>query len=175
MEYTEFANSIMKKGTKREFKVRNSWGVYDSYKAIRKHGWFDIGRPLKEHEFYSIIREVNNLLAEDLALGKEIVFPYRMGKVEVRKMPVGVSLVRGELKNTYPIAWEETIRLWFNDEESMNNKTLVRKEVKEVFYIKYNKFKANYENQSFYEFKLNRFIKLALNRNSSKGKIETLW
>lgn len=175
MNYTEFVDKIVKRRSKKNFKVTNSWGVYDSYKAIRKHGWYDIGRPLTEHEFYKIIREVNNLLAEELAIGKEIVFPCRMGKLEIRKRPVGVSLVRGELKNTYPIAWENTIRLWFEDEEAKNKKTLVRKEVKDVYYVKYNKFRANYENQSFYEFKLNRFVKLALNKNVNKGKIDTLW
>lgn len=175
MNYTEFVDKIVKRRSKKNFKVTNSWGVYDSYKAIRKHKWYDIGRPLTEHEFYKIIREVNNLLAEELAIGKEIIFPCRMGKLEIRKRPVGVSLVRGELKNTYPIAWENTIRLWFEDEEAKNKKTLVRKEVKDVYYVKYNKFRANYENQSFYEFKLNRFVKLALNKNVNKGKIDTLW
>lgn len=175
MNYSEFVDKIVKRRSKKNFKVTNSWGVYDSYKAIRKHKWYDIGRPLTEHEFYKIIREVNNLLAEELAIGKEIVFPCRMGKLEIRKRPVGVSLVRGELKNTYPIAWENTIRLWFEDEEAKNKKTLVRKEVKDVYYVKYNKFRANYENQSFYEFKLNRFVKLALNKNVNKGKIDTLW
>ena len=175
MDYKEFANNIKKRRSKKNFKVTNSWGVYDAYKAIRKHGWFDIGRPLKEHEFYSIIREVNNNLAEELSLGNEVKFPCRMGKLEIRKKPVGVSLVRGELVNTYPIAWEDTIRLWFEDEEAKNNKTLVRREISNVYYVKYNKFRANYENQTFYEFKLNRFLKLALNKNVSNGKIETLW
>ena len=175
MEYAEFADTIKKRSSKKKVKVTNSWGVYDCYKAIRKHGWYDIGRPLKEHEFYSIIREVNNMLAEGLALGNEIKFPLRMGKLEIRKRPVGVSLVRGELRNTYPIAWEDTIRLWFEDEEARSNKTLVRKEVSNIFYVKYNKFRANYENQTFYEFKLNRFIKLALYKNVVKGKIDTLW
>jgi hypothetical protein len=43
----------------RYYKVNNSLGVYDAYKWIRKNKWFNIGRPLKEHEFYSIIRKVN--------------------------------------------------------------------------------------------------------------------
>lgn len=175
MDYKEFSDIIKKRNTKKNFKVTNSWGVYDAYKAIRKQGWLGIGRPLKEHEFYSIIRGINNKLAEELALGNEIKFPYRMGKLEIRKRPVGVSLVRGELVNTYPIAWEETIRLWYEDEEAKNNKTLIRKEVKDVYWVKYNKFNAIYENQCFYEFKLNRFLKQALKNNVNKGKVETLW
>ena len=49
--------------TVRNYKITNSIGVYDLYKLIRKNHWYDIGRPLKEHEFYAIIRKVNSLLA----------------------------------------------------------------------------------------------------------------
>lgn len=175
MEYKEFSNQIRKSRMPKQAKVRGSWGVYDAYKAIRKENWFDIGKPLKEHEFYSIIRGVNELFAEELSQGREMVFPNRMGKLELRKIKKGVSIVDGKLKNTYPIAWHDTIKLWFEDEEARRNKTLLRNETEIVYHVKYNKYNANYENQCFYEFTLNRFIKQALKRNIDKGKIDTLW
>lgn len=175
LSYKEFSTKLRKIRTHRTAKVRNSFGVYDCYKKIRKKGWMDIGRPLKEKEFYSIIRRVNNLYAKELAEGKEMLFPNRMGKLELRKFPVGVSLVNGKLKNTYPIDWDSTIRLWYEDEESRGNKTLLRHEIPYTYHIKYNKFAANYENKSFYEFVLNRFVKRALKDNLQKGKIDTLW
>lgn len=175
MDYQEFVSQVQKQRAPKQAKVRNSFGVYDCYKAIRKQKWLDIGRPLKEHEFYSIIRSINDLLAEELANGKEVVFPSRMGKLELRKFSNSVSLVDGKIKNTYPIDWENTLRLWFEDEESRNKKTLLRHESEYTFHIKYNKFAANYENQCFYEFSLNRFIKIALKNNILKGKIDTLW
>lgn len=175
MDYKEFRAKLIKTDVPKKPKVRNSWGVYDAYKHIRKKGWYDIGRPLKEHEFYSIIRGVNDLLAEDIANGKEVTFPSRMGALELRKIQSGVSIIDGKLKNTYPIDWLRTTRLWFEDLEARNNKTLLRNETKYIYHVKYNKFCANYTNQCFYEFKLNRFIKLTLKENINKGKIDTLW
>lgn len=175
MDYKEFNTKIRKADTRKFAKVRNSWGVYDCYKKIRKNKWYDIGRPLKEHEFYSIIREINKLLADELALGREVVLPSRMGKLELRKFERGVSFVNDKLKITYPIDWDKTLRLWYEDGEALRNKTLIRDEDKYAYYIKYNKFDANYENKGFYQFTLNRFAKQALYRNINKGKIDTLW
>ena len=176
MDYKEFNIKIKKGDQKKQAKVRGSWGVYQSYKHIRKNGWYNIGRPLKEHEFYSIIRGVNKLLANELANGNEISFPWRMGQLELRKFTPGVSFVDGKLKNTYPIDWGSTMRLWYEDEEAMANKTLLRFEGKGSFYyVKYNKRYAAYENQVFYEFEVNRFLKLALKENIKQGKIDTLW
>lgn len=175
MDYEEFAAIVQKKRTKKTAKVRGSWGVYDTYKLIRKNGWYNIGRPLKEHEFYSIIRGVNNLLAEEMKIGNSIHFPHGMGNIELRKFPVGVSIVNGKLRNTYPISWVDTLKLWYEDEEARNNKILVRNENKFGYSVKYNKHNAHYINQCFYQFVLNRFVKKALLNNISKGKVDTLW
>ena len=61
-------NEILKVTGHREHIINKSWGVYDAYKWIRKNKWFDIGRPLKEDEFYKIIRGINIKLAERLSL-----------------------------------------------------------------------------------------------------------
>ena len=171
----EFAVEVKKARGPKTMKVTNSFGVYDAYKDIRKNGWYDIGKPISEHDFYAIIRGVNNLLAEELSNGREIVFPARMGKLELRKNETGVSLVNGKLRIKYPVDWGETIRLWLEDEEARNSKTLLRDETKYIYKIKYVKFDANYENKSFYQFVLNRFIKKALKTNIKQGKIDTLW
>lgn len=175
MGYSEFVETIQKWKTRKIARIRNSWGVYDAYKMLRKNKWYNIGRSLRENEFYSIIRGVNKLLADELANGNDIHFPHGMGVLELRKSKRGVRLVDGKLKNNYPVDWKETLQLWYNDEEAMNNKTLARKESKVVYYVMYNKHDANYENQCFYEFALNRFIKKTLKENINKGKIDTLW
>ena len=173
--YKDYKGQVTKQSSKKQAKIRGSWGVYDAFKYIRKNGWYDIGRPLKEHEFYGIVRRVNKLLAEKIANGVTVSFPHRMGELELRKYERGVSLVNGRLKVTYPIDWEETIRLWFADEEAKKNKTLLRREEKYVYHVRYCKHDANYENKSFYQFALNRFIKLALKDNIKNNKVDTLW
>lgn len=175
MEFEEFRTEVLKKRTKKQAKVRGSFGVYDAYKLIRKNKWYDIGRPLKETEFYSIVRETNKLLADEIANGNTVVFPERMGKLELRKIQTGVGIVGGKLKITYPIDWNKTLRLWHEDEEAHRNKTLIRDEQKLVYHVKYCRGEATYENKVFYQFVLNRFIKIALKENIKKGKIDTLY
>lgn len=170
----EFKTSICRPPN-RNFKVSNSWGTYSAYKLMRKNKWYNIGRPLKEHEFYAIVRGVNDLLAEEIANGNSVTFPERMGKLELRKHKRGVSIVNGKMKVTYPIDWGETMKLWFEDEEAKKNKTLLRRENNHVYHIRYCKYDANYENKIFYEFSLNRFIKLALKDSINQGKIDALW
>lgn len=167
-----FIDSIKKVKGHRVHKVVKSLGVYDAYKYIRKNKWFDIGRPVTEHEFYTIIREVNKLLAEELSNGNDIKFPHRLGGLEVRKYNASIYLTKGKVKTNLPIDWNRTLKLWEEDKISYKNKVLIRQEEKEIYKIFYNRTKANYNNKSFYEFKVNRQIKQRLKENIREGKIE---
>lgn len=178
MGYKEFRLKTINRNRdnkKKVMKVSNSWGNYDAYKYIRKHKWEGIGHPISEHDFYTIIRKVNDLLAEELALGHTIYFPYNMGKLEVRKEKRGVRIKNGKLKITYPIDWNSTLRLWFEDEEAYKKKTLIRFESGIMYRVRYCKFHTNYVNQGYYCFTLNRFVQQALKENVNSNKIETLW
>lgn len=159
----------------RDYKITNSIGVYDLYKKIRKNHWYDIGRPLKEHEFYAIIRGVNKLLAENIVNGETVVFPEQMGKLELRKYPRGVSFVDGKLKNTYPIDWKSTNQLWSEDEEEHRKKTLLRYETPIIYNVRYCKENATYENKTFYQFRLHQKVRKKLKENIVNGKTDTLW
>lgn len=77
-ELSRFVNSIKKVNEPRKHKVTNSIGVYSAYKFIRKNKWLNIGRSLTEHEFYSIIRKVNDYLADSLLHGEDIKLPHRI-------------------------------------------------------------------------------------------------
>lgn len=173
IKYDEFKSSIQHLQDNRTHKITNSLGVYDAYKFIRKNKWFNIGRPLTEHEFYQIIRRVNNYLAEELVNGNDITFPNRMGKLELRKRnSLPVIDKNGSLKVTYAIDWDSTLKLWYNDEESFNNKTLVKLPERNIFRVKYNKDIANYENKSFMEFQINRDIKTRLKQKIKNNEID---
>ena len=156
----------------RNHKVTGSLGVYDAYKYIRKNKWFDIGRPLKEGEFYKIIRGVNNLLAAELIKGNQINLPHRLGTLEIRKRPTRVAIVDGKLVTNLPIDWDATLKLWYEDRKAYDDRTLVRIENEEVFKVYYNKKDANYNNKSFYEFRPNVELKKELSQNIKKGIID---
>lgn len=172
--FKEFKDKIVKNHGPKKMKVVNSWGVYDAYKAVRKHGWYDIGRPVTEHEFYSIVRQVNDYLASELKQGNTIIFPYRMGKLELRRTETGASLIDGVLHIKYPIDWGETLRLWYKDKEAKEQKILIRHQTKYRYFIHYNKYRAVYNNRTFYKFSLNRFISKGLKDTVKNGK-EVLW
>lgn len=173
--FTEFVTERIKRRGKKKMKVTNSFGVYDAYKKMRKNNWYGLGKSVTEKDFYAIIRGVNNLLAQELINGREVVLPMRMGKLELRKKERGVSIVNGKLRIGYPVDWGETLRLWFEDEEARNNKTVLRDESPMGYKVRYDKFKANYINQSYYQFTLNRKIKEGLKENIKNGKIDVIW
>ena len=173
----EFKSDIIKRSGKgrKKAKISNSFGVRDVFKSLRKKHWYNIGRPLKEKEFYHIIRNINNLLAEELSKGNTVKFPARMGELELRKHEVGASLKDGKLKISYPIDWKKTVELWYDDKEAYDNRILLRYNTDQVYRIKYSIFSARYENKCFYQFALNRKIKVKLKDNINKGKTDTLW
>ena len=171
--YKDFKLVIQGLQNTRTHKITNSLGNYDAYKYIRKNKWFNIGRPLTEHEFYQIIRRINNYLAEELVNGNDIIFPNRMGKLELRKRnSLPVIDKNGKLKVTYAIDWDKTIKLWFEDEEAYNKRQLVKIPEREIFRIRYSKEDANYKNKSFIEFQVNRDIKVRLKQKIKNNEIE---
>lgn len=173
--FQDFKNKTFHRGIKRNFRAFNSYTTYSIYKHIRKNKWYDIGRPLTEHEFYLIVRTVNKLLAKELLKGHRITFPYKMGSLELRKVSCGVRMKDGKLAITYPIDWKSTLKLWYNDAEALQSKTLIRYENDTVYKVVYDKTKAYYINKGFFQFSLNRKLKSALNKGLTSGEIDTLY
>lgn len=168
----DFRRPILKVDGPRKHKVNNSNGVYQAYKYIRKNKWFNIGRPLTEHEFYTIVRQVNNYLADELLHGHDITLPHRLGRIELRKYDARITINDGVLKTNLPVDWDKTLKLWSEDEEAYKERTLVKMEEKEIFKVFYNRRNANYENKSFYEFEVNRDLKRRLKQKIKSGAID---
>lgn len=172
MTYDNFKKTVLNVEGPRIHKITNSIGVYDAYKWIRKNKWLDIGTPVSEHDFYKIIRSINEQLILLLLSGGNLQLPQRMGTIELRKRPVVYDIKSGKLKVSAPIDWDRTLKLWYEDEESFNKKTLVKMEEKEIFQIYYNKSKATYKNKSFYQFRPNRDLKVQLKHKLKEGTLD---
>lgn len=162
MDLQEYRKEVLKVDKPRKTSISNSWGVYDAFKYYRKNKPKDKKYVLSESQYFAIVRRTNLLLVEELFNQNDIVFPYSMGRLEVRKTIPRVYIDNGKIKSTYPIDWDGTIRLWYEDQESRKKKTLLKKKEKAVFRIVYNKSKAFYTNKNYFEFKVNRPLKLAL-------------
>ena len=167
----EFRKKILKVSGPRKHKINHSIGVYDCYKIIRKNKWFDIGQPVSEHDFYSIIRTVNNYLADFLAKGYDINLPCQLGRLEIRKYDAKITIQNNKVVTNLPIDWDKTLKLWAEDEESYQKRTLIKMEEKEIFKVYYNRGKANYTNKSFFAFDINRELKKNLKKNIKEGRI----
>lgn len=162
MEELEFRSRVRRVTGPRVHKVTGSWGVYDAFKWYRKNKPEGKKYILNESQYFTIVREVNKLLREELYKGNELVFPHKLGKLEVRKYPAIITTEGKKVKTNLPIDWNATLKLWYEEPEYYKSKTLIRINVPEIFRIYYNKTKANYNNKSFYQFSPNRELKLGL-------------
>ena len=166
-----FRREVLKVNKPRVHKVKNSLGVYDAYKWLRKNKWLDVG-PISEHDYYAIIRAVNKALVLHFLIAGSIKLPERMGEITLRKYPAKITLENGKVQTNLPIDWDATLSLWSEDKDSYEKRTLIRAEEREIFKVLYDKSKALYNNKSFYTFELNRDIKLSLKKQLKNGLLD---
>lgn len=155
----EYIDNIKKVRENRHYKITNSYGVSDSYNYYCKNG----GK-LSKSEFSKIVNLTNTLLKETILKGKEVSLPMKMGHLEVRKFLTSVSFKDGKLKTNLPVDWQKTLQLWEEDKEAEAAKILVRRETPQIFRVFYHKGYATYKNKLFYNFSVNRQLKLELKK-----------
>lgn len=173
MSLESFRKELLKVNQPRKTTINNSYGVYDAYKYYRKNKPQNKKYVISESQYFSIIRQLNLLLCQEIINQRDIVFPLAMGKIEVRKYTPGIKIDDdGKIKTSYPIDWDSTIKLWYEDNESKEKKLLLKRREKEVFTIRYNKTHAKYKNKEYYEFKVNRALKLALRDIIKEGNFD---
>ena len=166
-----FRREVLKVNKSRVHKVKNSLGVYDAYKWLRKNKWLDM-EPISEHDFYAIIRAVNKAIAKSFLHLGSINLPLRMGEIILRKYHPSITLQDGKIKTNFPIDWDATLNLWSEDKDSYEKRVLIRAEEREIFKVLYDKSKALYNNKSFYTLELNRDIKLSLKKQLKNGLLD---
>lgn len=158
MNFEEFRKSTLKVDKSRKHKITNSIGIKHLLKRCRDTHWY--GKDLKVNEiiFCAITRTVNDLIARELLKGNDFNLPQRMGQFEIRKYENYLRFEEGKIKTNRGIDWNATLKLWFEDEEAKENKTLVKVEDEETFILYYNRVKANYNNKTLIRFKPNRAL-----------------
>lgn len=171
-EEQKFLNEIKNVKGPRVHKVKNSYGIYDGYKYYRKNKPKDPKYILTESQYFAITRLINEALSDSLSRGEDIILPHRLGRLELRKTESKIYWDGEKIKSNLPIDWDRTLKLWYEDEESFKNKTLVKIEEKEIFKLYYNRVIADYTNKSFYQFDFNRELKKKLKNNIKEGKVD---
>lgn len=171
----EFKKRVRKVTEHHKHKIRNSLGIYNGFKYYRKNKPADKKYILTESQYFAITRLINNLLVEEIAKGNEVKLPHRMGTIEIRKYEKSVKIGDdGEVKTNLPIDWDNTLKLWYEDEEAYKDKTLLRLDEQEIYKIVWNKENVNFNNRAFYELVFNRDLKLRLKHNIKEGIVDAL-
>ena len=158
MNFEEFRKSTLKVNKNRKHKITNSIGIKHLLKKCRDTRWYGEELRVDERTFCTITRTVNDLIAEELLKGNDFNLPQRMGQFEIRKYENYLRFEEGKIKTNRGIDWNATLKLWFEDEEAKENKTLVKVEDEETFILYYNRVKANYNNKTLIGFKPNRAL-----------------
>ena len=172
-EFQKFRSKILKLAGPRKARITNSWGVYDYYKYYIKHRPKEHKYALSESQYFSIIRRINQKLVEELLRTGTIYLPNRMGTIEIRKRTYSPRIDSdGKVILHAPIDWQKTLRLWYEDEESLQNKTLIKVESREVFRTVYRKAKAVFQNKAFYFFRLNKYAAISMKQSIKTGNFD---
>lgn len=169
----DFKLQIVKAHGPKIHKIRNSFGVYDVYKWIRRNKWLDIGGPITQHQFYFIIRNINKELIQQFFTKQCIVLPHKMGRIELVKNKTKVVIKDGKLKIKKAINWGETLEYWNQDKEAFDKRILIYNTAQYIFKIIYSKIKANYKNKQVFFFYPNRTFKRQLAALLKDNKIDT--
>lgn len=156
----------------RVHKVKNSLGVYAAYRYLSANKWLTIPKRLTSHEFYSIIRSANTIIADKIASGESFNIPCRLGCIEVRKFKTYVNITEdNQIRTNLAIDWKETNKLWREDEEAKKKKMFVRFNNKDTFKVHYDRHTAKCHNVYMFKFKANRQLKIKLKNNINEGRL----
>ena len=136
-DWKTFREETLKVRGPRKHNRKNSWGVQDAYKHCMKNKLFKLEESVPIDVFRKIIRTVNLMLIDSFLEGQEIKFPCGMGFIIPFRRENKIQMKDGKVIDRYPINWDATLKLWFEDEDSRENKVTVKKINKERFFVKH--------------------------------------
>ena len=169
----------MIKEDKRKHRIKTDFGNYDYYKYfVANCSNYDCNKEMSRATFGQIIKEFNTHVRDRISTkGAEYTFPFRIGKLELRKLKTEVKIDEdGKIINNLPVNWRETRRLWGENEQARKNNTKIRYTNEHTegytFRIFYKTSKANFKNKSIYKMKVNRTLKRQLSKSIFAGRID---
>ena len=161
--YEEFLKDFKKVSGNRVHKIRNSSGMAAAFSFYRQNRPQTSEYVLQRNVFDKIVNEMNLLMIERLFSEKSFNLPCGLGKLYVTKFKNKTFIDdNGNLVCTKPIDTDATFRLWYEDEECLEKKTKVRRDVDYTFRLKYNKNHSVVKNITYFHFKYGRSVKAKL-------------
>lgn len=168
--YNEFIKKIKKVSEHRTHKIHNSLGVKDAFNHYRKTRPREKKFVVSERDYFKVIRLLNEAVATQISKGFEIKLPYRIGSLLVESFEIAPKLdENGKLVFRAPIDWDATLKLWYDNPEEKENKTLIKTEKRNISKVVYNKRNVNYNNSSLIMFSPTRDLKLKIKKELVEG------
>ncbi len=162
------------KEDKRNHKIKSDYGMNDYYKSYKSKS----EKPVSKEVYSSIVKDFNSHVRKKMAIkGTEYVFPFRLGKMELRKIKTEVKIDKdGNIINKLPVNWKETNKFWEKNPEAKEKGIKIRYTNEHTdgytFKIFYLRSKASYKNKSMYQMQFNRDMKRTLSKSIFQGKID---
>lgn len=165
--FSDYIAKVKKVSGSRKHSITKSYGVNEAYRHYVKSGGI-----LTRRQYGEVIRYINSYNREELASGKEIKLPCGFGTLALRKSKRGIKEVDGKLTITYPVDWESTLKLWYEDEEARQRKQLVKSISDTVFMVVYPNKGRTYSNSPFYGFAPGRKLKIRLKDRVKENSVD---
>lgn len=158
-DFKEYQNKLLKRYSKKNFSIKNSWGSKYIYRSVpKKH----ILKSVDENTFLDIIRQVNLSLADELAKGTLIKLPH-LGEFYITSNAAYYKIEDNKVKTNRRINWLATHRLWYEDKEAEKDKILVRFTTNNRYHIVWER--GAFNNCYFFRFSPTRALKIKLKQN----------
>jgi len=172
MDSKSFIARVKKIHDKKKRKIPNAINIKLIFQELRRHNFYNKGR-VTDSQFYAIIREVNQIIADQLCKGLIVKLPYGLGTLETFKFDSVVKYKDGKLIVKRPVDWGETLKLWQSDSECYKNKTLIRRDWKTMIKIRWNRLSCRCKNIQYFSFKPTRSLVHKINVLYRQGLLDT--
>ena len=172
--FEDYLKEVQNVHGSRKHKISGSKNTIDGLRYYRKIRPREKEFVLTDKEYLSIIREMNNLVADYLIENKSIRLPAGFGKLEVVKYETKSWIDEdGRFISTKKIDMNSTLKLWYDDEESRLNKTLVRYDDEFIFRFNYPQRGRMYKYNGYYSIRFNRNLQQKLKLAIQAGNYDT--
>lgn len=157
--FEEFQYKLLKRDGKRIQTMTNGFGSKYVYRSVGRDNPIKL---VKENDFLHIIRNVNNSLSDELAIGTPIYLPY-IGKFYLREKVTSAAIVDGMFVTNKHINWVKTHKLWYEEPETMKKGMVVRDNNDFICYVVW--APAKFKNMYYPKFSTYRSLKYKIRDN----------
>ena len=138
-------------------RARWSLNMLDAYKYFMKNK--PDGYYMSLNDFSNIVSRANSYLGDMFVRDGTIDLPFYIGEITFYSYTVEPKIMPdGSIKYTAPIDWAATNVLWRQDEESKEQKILVRRIADRYFKVCYDPRFSNIKNRSIWQMRVSRTL-----------------